>query len=235
MCILSVKRNTDSVDLVFARDEQKCRKYLDYGCYWQGSHKVYGYLDQEKGGTWLANNESLFACILNQECHYKNEAISTRGRIITDLLSECDSISIIRSYCASYNFAAFMPFNLIIIDKKTNVICIRNSYSNGVTSCVISDINLPFFMVNRSSINDFSQRRISDNYSTMNSYLGRGVLNNSLLCDYLLNNESFCETENDEKTIKLNARDWKTQVISLVHINSLSIDVKTLYSSLKDS
>ncbi len=227
MCILAVKKNYNGIDLVFARDEKKNREYLEYGTWWNLYPQICGYKDLEKGGTWLANNNHLFACILNQESNDRNTDCS-RGEIILNLLSKSDNIDSARLHFVKNNYSYFLPFNLIVIDKKNRILFIRNRCGENKTT-VISDIDIPFFMLNRSFLNDFSQHRIAANYTTMFNHLSRGINYNRGLYEYLLK-ETYCRDENDEHTIKLIADNWETQVISLVHICSKDITVNTLYS-----
>lgn len=227
MCLFALKKNSNRIDLLFARDETNRRHYLEYGKWWKQHPGVYGYLDIKTNGTWLANNESLFACILNRELVGSKMQLS-RGNIILDILIECKECKSVIAYCNKKNYYNYSPFNLIFVDKSGNVIYLTNrTDDNKPCAGIIEIIQLDFFMLNRSFINDFSQIRIRNNYFSLNSLLSNGIYNNQDLYNYL-SREAYTESEKSETTIKLISKEWKTQIISLVCINSNTIDVKTL-------
>ena len=154
---MAIKRNYLGIDVIFARDERKERDYYDYGSWWNKYPYIYGYKDVEKGGTWFAHNNSLFACILNQE-YVTQEHYLSRGSIIIELLSHCDNVNSAKNYCKEKDFSRVLPFTMVIIDNNKRIALV--SKKAEISTGVIQDVDNSFFMLNRSYKNDFSQRRI---------------------------------------------------------------------------
>ena len=120
MCTLFIHRSKNSdwpVLIASNRDEYLSRTFRSPGYHWNNS--IFAGKDILKGGSWLGLNENgLCAAILNRFSNdLKNKNLTSRGKIILDILKNPDAKSALK-YIKSYFRKNTRFFNLLISDYK---------------------------------------------------------------------------------------------------------------------
>ncbi len=230
MCILSVKRQSNRVIATFNREEKKNTYFETVGYHWSQAPEIQGYLDKNSNGTWLAWNRYMIGFLLNKEDKFNETYRTSRGDIIIDILSSCQSINEAVRFCSKYHFEKYAPFNLVLIDTSFRIYYISNRNSNNQKAIERFGVQNDFFMLNRSCINDFSQSRIRCNYQEMSYLLDSYTMGSTMLSSFLLR-ASYCEKQADEKNMFLCADEWCTCSSTIILIQNGTITVKSIYEN----
>ena len=228
MCILSVKRQANSIIAAFNRDEKKNALFKTIGNHWSSFSEIKGYLDETSKGTFLAWNQSMIGFLLNREKLFNEVYRTSRGAIILDILSSCHSIDKAADFCHEYKFENYAPFNLISIDTSFKVYYISNRNSLGQKAIEQFYVPQNFFMLNRSYINDFTQTRIHSNYKEMSCLLDSYPDTSTMLSSFLLK-ESYCHKQCDEKSMFLYSDEWCTRSSTIIIIQDGNITSQVIY------
>ena len=123
MCTLTVLRQSDGIRLHMNRDERHSRVAELSPRIIDSSNGIFGPLDPEGGGTWIAHNDQgYWGCLLNG--YLEKDVVKlqikdlSRGAILTTLLAEADPIEA----AGQFDPTRFQSFRLVVGDASKFVL-----------------------------------------------------------------------------------------------------------------
>lgn len=217
MCIAVIKRSTNqdySFFIAFNRDEAIAKKWIPWDYHWKHFPNVFGFLDVDTGGTWLArNDDGVVAFLINRESENK-QSLNSRAYVVLNVLSKAKTALETRKYVNNSNIREIKPFNFIAVDKA-NVVYWSNICNKGMQTILYENL----IMINRSFPNDFKEIRINNNYLKFKFIKEPDPERNNYSCwERILKECSFTDGVNTEFTMSLISENWKTLSSSIIAI-----------------
>lgn len=217
MCIAVIKRSVNeeySYFIAFNRDELNDKKWETWGYHWEHYPNVFGFLDLETGGTWLARNDNgVVGFLINRECANK-QLLNTRANIVLIALSNAKTAINAVNRINNSKIDDIRPFNFIAVDH-TNIVYLSNCCDKAVKT----KLNETLIMINRSFPNDFNEIRIKNNYLKFKSVEEPNPeKSNYLYWERILKKCSYTDNTNTEFTMSLVSDKWRTLSSSIIAI-----------------
>lgn len=231
MCVAVIKRSKNPKYAFFIainREEKNEIMYKLWGYHWCNYSDIYGCLDINSGGTWIAlNTYGVFGALLNKE-PTPSSGTKSRSHILLESLHNSSSATSVVEQLSARDFEKYKPFNIVVIDKKHAFYFTSESNMHKQASYQLLDDELT--MVNRSFPNDFSQQRIRNNYT---KFLSAAEPNPDVF-DYvewqdILSETCYTDSMETEFTMTLISDKWRTLTSSII-----AIPRNGTFSSIRD-
>lgn len=219
------------------RDENLSRKSSFPEKHWKIHHPtITGGFDSEKGGSWIAVNDSgLVAIIHNRKLDVKNNFKKiSRGKIILDILNY-DNIQESLESLQNLKTKYYEGFNILLCDKSN---CYLGKHSSVEKEININEIREGISILTDNDLNNINNKKI--NYY-LNKFSNAPVpdpdKNDWLSWELLLSTEKIENQNSPEDAIcfidKLN--NFGTKSSSLIAISSIKKYNKIIFKSTKSS
>ncbi len=217
MCIAVIKKSNNikySYFIAFNRDESIEKKWKTWGYHWVKYPNIFGFLDIDTQGTWLARNDyGVVAFLLNRESENTHNLL-TRAYIVLHLLNNAKTAVQAIEYANKYNISNIKPFNLVAVDRE-NVVYISNCQNEGKGKILKESL----IIINRSYPNDFNEIRIKRNYPKF-EHLAEPDPEKKYYSfwESVLKECSFLNGTKNEFSMSLVSKSWRTLSSSIITI-----------------